>query len=208
MGTRDTTGETIVAAATKLLLERGISAVAMEDIARASGCTRRTLYRYWETKEGLVYEVIIRLLETWNEDQQKTFDMTSGSGLTRFGSFLNALVDRVNDRRDTLRLMGEFDFVFRDDLGYSPGPATAERFARTAGLTEELMTTLVRAGIIDGSVRADVDVAIIVPTISVALWAGAQRVAIRDHMIVEEFGFSGASLLRAQIDLYLRALAA
>lgn len=208
MGTRDATFETIVVSATGLFLAKGISAVAMGDIAEAAGCTRRTLYRYFAAKEDLVYETVIRLLEVWNLEQREAFAEARGTGLERFGSFLYGLVDRLERRKDVLRLMGEFDFVFRDELGYRPGKENSERFADAAGFTERLMDGLLREGVADGSVRGDANPAVIVPTVSTVLWGTAQRVAIRDRMMREEFGFSGSELIRAQIDLYLRALSA
>jgi AcrR family transcriptional regulator len=166
------------------------------------------MYRYFGSKEQLVYETVIRLLEEWNAEQRRIFIDITGTGLERLGNYLHALVSLIETRKPLLALMGEFDFVFRDDLGFHPDAETTARFAEAARLGEDLMAETVRAGILDGSVAPHTDAAIVVPTISSVLWGTAQRVAIRDRMIREEYGYSGAELIRAQIDLYLRALSA
>jgi AcrR family transcriptional regulator len=43
----------ILDAAGKLFAERGVDAVEMQDIARAAGCSRATLYRYFENRAAL-----------------------------------------------------------------------------------------------------------------------------------------------------------
>ncbi|HPY25671.1 MAG TPA: helix-turn-helix domain-containing protein, partial [Mycobacterium sp.] len=40
----------ILHAAGELFAERGVDAVEMQDIARAAGCSRATLYRYFENR--------------------------------------------------------------------------------------------------------------------------------------------------------------
>jgi AcrR family transcriptional regulator len=45
--------ERILDAAGGLFAERGVAAVGMNDIARTAGCSRATLYRYFENREAL-----------------------------------------------------------------------------------------------------------------------------------------------------------
>ena len=46
--------ENIVSAASALFMERGIAATSMEDIAKAAGYSKATLYVYFENKEEIV----------------------------------------------------------------------------------------------------------------------------------------------------------
>lgn len=208
MRTREATRETIVDAAAGLFLQRGIGPVAMGDIAVAADCTRRNLYRYFAAKEDLVFEVVIRLMEDWNSDQTVAFSQLRGTGLKKTGDFLLTLASHLEHQKPLLRLMGEFDFTFRDDSVFHPSLSVASRFAQAAHITETLLENLVREGIADGSIRADTDVPAIVPTITTVLWGTGQRIAIRDRMTQEEFGLSGMDLIRTQIKLYIQALAA
>jgi AcrR family transcriptional regulator len=47
------TAERILDAAGTLFAERGVDAVEMKDIARAAGCSRATLYRYFDSRASL-----------------------------------------------------------------------------------------------------------------------------------------------------------
>jgi AcrR family transcriptional regulator len=47
-------GERILAAADKLFYEQGIRAVGVDTIAAQAGVSKRTLYNYYPTKDGLI----------------------------------------------------------------------------------------------------------------------------------------------------------
>lgn len=49
----DVASDRILDAAAKLFVERGVAASSMADIARASGCSRATLYRYFDSRRTL-----------------------------------------------------------------------------------------------------------------------------------------------------------
>lgn len=52
--------ERILDAASALFAERGVAAVGMDDIARAAGCSRATLYRYFANRELLRSAYVLR----------------------------------------------------------------------------------------------------------------------------------------------------
>ncbi|MEC3916874.1 TetR/AcrR family transcriptional regulator [Nocardia sp. CDC160] len=49
----DLAAERILDAAARLFAERGVAAVGMGDIAKAAGCSRATLYRYFENRQAV-----------------------------------------------------------------------------------------------------------------------------------------------------------
>ena len=53
--------EVIVAAATRLFLERGFGAVSMDELAAAAGVARRTLYNRFASKEEIFREMLQRV---------------------------------------------------------------------------------------------------------------------------------------------------
>ncbi|MGH9136251.1 MAG: TetR/AcrR family transcriptional regulator [Acidimicrobiales bacterium] len=52
--------ERILDAAAALFVERGVGATGMGDVARAAGCSRATLYRYFEGREALLIAYVHR----------------------------------------------------------------------------------------------------------------------------------------------------
>ena len=54
--------QAILAAATDLLLARGLSAVSMDAIAERAGVSKATIYRWWPTKETLALDALYEQL--------------------------------------------------------------------------------------------------------------------------------------------------
>jgi AcrR family transcriptional regulator len=62
----EATKDDIVAAALALFDQQGFARVTMEDVARAAGVSRRTVYRRFPTKDHIVVEVPKRWLAVWD----------------------------------------------------------------------------------------------------------------------------------------------
>ena len=60
---RDTTRHTILAVARIVFAQRGAENTTMDDLAKASGLGRRTIYTYFKTREELYHEVIRREID-------------------------------------------------------------------------------------------------------------------------------------------------
>ena len=50
--------QAILAAAARLLLERGLAAVSMDAVAEQAGVSKATIYRWWPTKETLALDAL------------------------------------------------------------------------------------------------------------------------------------------------------
>jgi AcrR family transcriptional regulator len=57
----------IVDAAMAVFTQHGFDAASMDDVARRAGVSRRTIYRYFATKDDLVFEVPRQWLEVLNQ---------------------------------------------------------------------------------------------------------------------------------------------
>src|SRR5271156_3747247 len=67
---RQQAADEIAGVAQKLFVDRGFESVSMEEIAAAAGCSPRTVYRYFGSKEGVLFydlppilDQLIRLLD-------------------------------------------------------------------------------------------------------------------------------------------------
>ncbi len=63
--------ETIMQAAEKLFLEKGFSATTIADISKASEYSRRTIYAYYESKEAILYHIVLKGLLVLKENIQQ-----------------------------------------------------------------------------------------------------------------------------------------
>lgn len=78
----------IAAAAVALFAEQGFDATTVSDVAEAAGVSRRTVYRYFETKEDLVFEAP----RTWLEVLDQTL-ATRRAGESTRDTFRRAILD-------------------------------------------------------------------------------------------------------------------
>jgi AcrR family transcriptional regulator len=200
------TKQNIIDTSVKVFLEKGLFKTSMDDIAKEAGLTRRTLYRYFDTKEDLAFEASIILLSDWNSYHNTIFTNLKGDGMARFDYFLKKLMDYMESRINVMKFIGEFDFYFQDDVDKGPCSDSLERFGNIILESDVLLTNLILTGIEDGSIRKDIDVKLIVATISNVLWSFGQRIAIRGHIIERETGINAKELFAKQIELYRLAL--
>ena len=92
-----TTKENIINSAFNVFITNGLFNTKMDDIAKEANLTRRTLYRYFDTKESLAYEVMITLLNRWNDFQRSLMPKLTGCGLDRIEA-VSHLFDRFSSR--------------------------------------------------------------------------------------------------------------
>jgi len=69
--------DAVLDAATDLLLERGLTAVTMDEVAAHAGVSKATIYRWWPTKESLALEA---LLDEWDTSPSSPRDTGSLRG--------------------------------------------------------------------------------------------------------------------------------
>lgn len=196
----------IIAKARETFLQKGLFNTVMDDIADRVGLTRRTLYRYFKTKEDLAYETTIVLLKEWNDYQKMIFDSLEGNGIERLESFLNNLIDYMSNKIEVMKYLGEFDFCFQDGTTIELDTNVIVRFDEIILESDRLITEIINLGQEDKSIKSDFDVKLMVATISNMLWSFGQRVAIRDKIIMKESGFPGLDLIKNQVSIYIMAI--
>ncbi|BES63842.1 hypothetical protein SANA_02810 [Gottschalkiaceae bacterium SANA] len=203
---RANTKERILQEAYRLLLVTGLHETSMEEIAEASGCTRRTLYRYFPSKDELIFEVVIRVIRDWNLVQKEIFASLSGVGMDQVEMYLKALVAHMEKRLDTMRFLSGFDFYFQDHSTLQCSDDVKSRFNQVSHGGHAYLRILIKRGMTDGSLFYSGELDILVSTISQVLWSFGQRVALRGNQIEEEDHVSRMKLIECQIDLYIQAL--
>jgi AcrR family transcriptional regulator len=203
---RDETKVAIISGAEKAFLQKGLFDAAMEDIALFSGVTRRTLYRHFEKKEDLAFEVACGLLERWNLRQERIFGTLEGTGLSRLREFLVKSARYLAAHDGIMKFMGEFDFYFKDDASFVPDRETLARYDALSHASDAWLRGLLALGVEDRSIRAGIDVGLTVFTISNILWGYGQRIAARKKQLKREFGMEPMKLIFLQIELYALAL--
>ena len=116
----------ILDAAAILFAQRGVDSVGMNDIARAAGCSRATLYRYFENREALHAAYVHRHARTIN---RRLAEIVAGIADPR-ERLLSALTNALRLVRDDPALSSWFA---RTSVGAEAAEDSAVVQAMTAG---------------------------------------------------------------------------
>lgn len=151
----------ILDAAGPLFAERGVAATSVRDIAGAAGLKSGSLYHQFASKEAIAGEIVAAYVE----ELVAAYDEvgTAHTGAERVVGLIRASL-RVMHRHPHASQIYERDVALLREAGTPPRLRET-----TTGLQEAWLAGL-RAGITDGSVRADLDVRVAFRLIRDGLW--------------------------------------
>lgn len=155
--TRQRNKEHVVKEALEYFVKNGIENSKIKDIAKSAGLTERSVYRYFEEKAELVQAASYLCWEETTASIRSAFSKQSVSGMTG-----------EQQIRLLLRLYCSF---FLERPGMSLFTLEAEMFLHRAGKNAKVinrppekyessnspMVCAIRKGIVDGSLRTDID---------------------------------------------------
>lgn len=203
---RINTRNKILECARKVFMNKGLYETSMSDIATEVGVARRTLYRHFETKESIAYEVMLSTMEVWNTYQLDIYAKLQGTGLEKLESFLLELLEYMDKNTHIMKFMSDFDYYFKDTLQYELGKEVQARTENIIHVSDQLISNLIEIGIKDDSIELQDRLRLIVATISNVLWVFGQRIAIRGKRIQKESGIASVELIKCQIRMYVEVL--
>lgn len=195
--------EKIAAAASVLFMEKGISAASMDDIAKAAGYSKATLYVYFENKEEIVgilalesmrklYDYICRALEE-QETTRARYDMIC-RGLAayqeEFPFYFKMVLDKIN-----------IDFENRSCL-----PEEKETYRVGEDINEKIKEFLL-CGIEKGELRSGIEVLPVIFTFWGTLSGLIQLAANKEEYIKSSMGLSKKQFLEYGFDMLYRSVA-
>lgn len=106
MGTR----EQILDEALKLFSEKGIKETTIRDIAKAVGITEGAIYRHFESKDQIVYELFERYSDELYESLKKVLEKHTGTE-ERFKKMVGVFLDFAFKKPDAFRYMNIFHYL-------------------------------------------------------------------------------------------------
>jgi AcrR family transcriptional regulator len=142
---RADTERRVIDAATELIAARGSRAVTLGEVGRAAGYSRGIVHSHFGSREQLL-EAVVRAA------QQFPVPEVPGPGLDRLGAVVRAYVANLSARTPAT---GAFLLLWSESIAGEPG-LEALFGERDTSFRADL-AALVRAGVDDGSVRADAD---------------------------------------------------
>ncbi len=202
MGVKERRRRELVEAARTLFLERGVDQVLIDDIAVRCGVTRRTVYRYFPTRDHVAFAVEIDVLERWAELLVDLSAGWTGTGSERLSRALRDIEAIVDDHADEVR----FTQVFDVQLGGTESRELEERFHEAIrGLLAPLVEVL-RVGEGDQTLRLVASPETTASTLTNAYLGLAQRVYGFGERLSQEQAVEPRQMLTELSRMYEAAL--
>jgi len=176
------TRDKILKEAESRFVEAGITGTQMKEIAEAAGINRRTLYRYFPTKEELAFAVEVAVIAKLHlEPELKTMDMEGRNGFEKVSLFFETV--SLVGLEHLIRYTAEFDSYFRDEY---PSQSLEEDFIARIDPERDSLYSFVREGWEDGSIRNDLSPLEIFMFVNQNFLGFFQRLILREKHLEKE----------------------
>jgi AcrR family transcriptional regulator len=173
--------DAIVDAAARVFAERGYHGASTQAIADVLGMRQASLYYYFASKEAALELVCEKGVDGFVETAEK-ITARRDAPLARLGALIASHLAPNGSKRDYVK-------VFINERRYLPD-ASRRRIGRKGRRIERSFEDVIRAGIEDGSIRADTDVRLAMLAIlgmcnSVINWRAADQSEDLDRAATE-----------------------
>ena len=186
---RELKRDAVLSAAARLFNQNGFHATSLDDVARALGVTKPTIYHYFANKDEIVFECTRRGLAAISAAAARAAE-TGGNGLERLRSLMTEYASvMTRDFGRCITLTSESDL----------SEASKAEFRRIKREVDQAVRAVVSEGMRDGSI-APGDAKIVTFTLTGALNWIARWFDENGPMSVEEVS-------RACVDTLVRGLA-
>jgi AcrR family transcriptional regulator len=178
------TKEKIIAAAEKMFIQNGIMGTQMKDIALEVNINRRTLYRYFPTKDELAFEIEMKVMEQISSYLASEMEGIPAdlSGFEKVKVYFER-VDLSKIRRQ-IRFTAEFDRHFRNDY---PSEQLRDEFLDVLDPQSDVLFHLIREGQKDHTIRDDIAPMEIFQFVGQSFIALFQRLILRENHLKLEY---------------------
>lgn len=200
---KEITKAKLVSVSKELFLNQGFSQTNMAKIAEVAQISRKTLYRYFSSKEEIAMEIELEVFKTFGAIQDEYVKTLSGNGYEKLSQYLEKLDYMVDEFSHLIRFTGMFDYYLVNDY---PSIEAQKKFIELIEKVDHPFIEFLELGIQDHSIVTDIEIAYLARTISNSFLALAQRVVTRQNHLNEELTIDSRKLLSVQRILFLKAL--
>jgi AcrR family transcriptional regulator len=112
--------EAILGAAQRLLRERDLDDICMDDVAAAAGVGKGTVFRRFGDREGLVEAVVNHVGASWREQAERILADAELSAVERVITFVERLFEHILETLPLVRAFEQVSERFRCGDGLEP----------------------------------------------------------------------------------------
>jgi AcrR family transcriptional regulator len=186
----------IIRAAESIFYKSGFENSTMDQIAKESGFTKRTLYKYFENKEdlffGVAYEGFQKLFSNI-----EAFVEPKENGFEKIHAFIMAYYQFYKDFPDTFLLMNYLGHLKAKE---THTPAQEELIKLKSDFFKKFMK-MIDEGKADGSIRADIDTVKITYSITFILTGFFNELSMSGKSYSEHFALQEEEFTLFALDL-------
>lgn len=139
-------------AAFHLFAERNIDAVTLDDIAAKTGYTKRSLLRYFKSKDGLVIETATWAWAQFLSANRKRRPKEGGTAAEGYAFFLDSFLTLYHEHADLLRFNQYFNVYVKSRRVTA---AQMQSYRDVGGDMRAWLHDVYQKGQADGTLRAD-----------------------------------------------------
>lgn len=142
----------MVDAAERLFIEKGYEAVSMDEVAKVAQFTKRTLYKYFTSKEDLFFAVALKGFKLMARCCSDGF-ACGKTGFQRLSAGLRAYFSFTRQYPGLFHLMNRVGYMRRN----APSSPKLEEWLTFDDALFKGVSEVVDTGIKDGSIRSDIE---------------------------------------------------
>jgi len=145
--------ENILTAAEKLFLEKGVASTTIDDISKASEYSRRTIYVYYESKEDILHNIVLKGLMSLKEDLTNAINQHKGF-VERYWAICNSM---EKYQANSPKSANSINQMKSGDIDYNSIPPTIAKIIELGTEINSLLADYIEDGKQQGAVRLDVE---------------------------------------------------
>jgi len=141
----------VVSAAFDVFVERGYEAATVQDIASRVGLLKGSLYYYIESKEALLFALILRPFDNIVEYLASDDELVRGDAITRLCRFIELFIGNLSDNTTEAELR-----LVQQEMHRLSGPHRREIRTRSE-IVESFLRDILTQGVADGDFDPETD---------------------------------------------------
>lgn len=198
--------EEVIDAALRVFIKQGIDKTKMTDIAEEAQIGVASVYRYFKTKPDIAIEAARKLwqVEIGNLEAQYKSSLPSGkSGREQVAEGLMLFLEIYQKHTDFLKFLDEFDrYIVKEQIVHEK----MDKYEGSIIDLKSVMIDAIESGKKDGSIRQDLDSEVYYFSVTHALIALSQKLALRGSVLTSDELINGEQQLKMIVDMAIRYL--
>ncbi len=201
---RDRQRATILEAAKKLFIQKGIQATTLGEIASEARVTRPTVYQYFPNQSEIAWTILEEIFGSGQEEMWQSLQ-GEGTGYEQLVALLAYYKRGWTRQPEHLHFLAQFDLMY---TGTQEVDRLLELTRRTLGGAPDPVIKVIHQGITDGSLRPNLKPALVAAALINMVGAMMVRLEVHRVSVEVEYGYPPEEIFAEACQLLLAGIRA